>query len=146
MDIIITELEIGFENVEGVKIPPKYVIELRIWGMRDLRRMYRRNEELDGDSELGLWLRRKTAEGIVMIIDKAIEGKVMTNYDKEFWWRVIRYPDITDIKIKYSDGTEEEIGTNWEDVNDEGEENALQKHYFDNEGNLVIKIGKSGDE
>ena len=141
MDIIITELEIGFENVEGVKIPPKYVIELRIWGMRDLRRMYRRNEELDGDSELGLWLRRKTAEGIVMIIDKAIEGKVMTNYDKEFWWRVIRYPDITDIKIKYSDGTEEEIGTNWEDVNDEGEENALQRHYFDNEGNLVIEIG-----
>ena len=146
MDITVTELEIGFENVEGVKIPPKYVIDLRIWGMTDLRRMYRRNEELDGDNELGLWLKRKEAEVIVLIIDKAIEGKVLTNYDNEFWWRVIRYPDITDIKIKYSDGTEEEIGTNWEDVNDEGEENALQKHYFDNEGNLVIKIGKSGDE
>ena len=141
MDIIITEIEIGFENVEGVKIPPKYVMELRIWGMRDMRLMFRRNDELDGDNELGLWLKRKEAEGIVMIIDKAVKGKVMTNYDKEFWWRVTRYPDITDIKIKYSDGTEEEIGTNWEDVNDEGEENALQKHYFDNEGNLVIKIG-----
>ena len=141
MDIIITEIEIGFENVEGVKIPPKYVMELRIWGMRDMRLMFRRNDELDGDNELGLWLKRKEAEGIVMIIDKAVKGKVMTNYDKEFWWRVTRYPDITDIKIKYSDGTEEEIGTNWEDVNDEGEENALQKHYFDDEGNLVIKIG-----
>ena len=116
-------------------------MELRIWGMRDMRLMFRRNDELDGDNELGLWLKRKEAEGIVMIIDKAVKGKVMTNYDKEFWWRVTRYPDITDIKIKYSDGTEEEIGTNWEDVNDEGEENALQKHYFDNEGNLVIKIG-----
>ena len=142
MDIIITEFEIGFENVEGVKVPPKYFIELVIWGMKDLRRMYRRNEELDGDSELGLWLKRKEAEEIILIIDKAVEGKVLTNYGEEFWWRVIRYPDITDIKIKYSDGTEEEIGTNWEDVNDEGEENALQKHYFDTEGNLVIKIGK----
>lgn len=145
MKITVTEFEIGFENVEAVKIPPKYVIDLRIWGMTESRRMYRRNEELDGDSELGLWLKRKEAEVIVLIIDKAIEGKVLTNYDKEFWWRVIRYPDITDIKIKYSDGTEEEIGTNWEDVNDEGEENALQKHYFDSEGNLVIKIGKFED-
>ena len=76
-----------------------------------------------------------------MIIDKAVEGKVITNYDKDFWWRVIRYPDITDMKIKYSDGTEEEIGTNWEDGNVGGEINALQKHYFDDEGNLVIKIG-----
>ena len=141
MDIIITEIEIGFENVEVAKVPSKYVIELRIWGMRDIRLMFRRNEELDGDSELGLWLKRKTAEGIVMIIDKAVEGKVITNYDKDFWWRVIRYPDITDMKIKYSDGTEEEIGTNWEDGNVGGEINALQKHYFDDEGNLVIKIG-----
>ncbi len=146
MDITITEIEIGFENVEVVKVPPKYIMKFLVWGMRDLRLMFRRNEELDGDSELGLWLKRKEAERIVLIIDKDIEGKVLTDCDKEFWWRVTHYPDIVDIKIKYSDGTEEEIQTNWEDVNDEGEENALQEHYFDKEGNLVIKIGEFGDK
>lgn len=146
MDITITEIEIGFENVEVVKVPPKYITKFLVWGMRDLRLMFRRNEELDGDSELGLWLKRKEAERIVLIIDKDIEGKVLTDCDKEFWWRVTHYSDIVDIKIKYSDGTEEEIQTNWEDVNDEGEENALQEHYFDKEGNLVIKIGEFGDK
>lgn len=146
MDITITEIEIGFENVEVVKVPPKYIRKFLVWGMRDLRLMFRRNEELDGDSELGLWLKRKEAERIVLIIDKDIEGKVLTDCDKEFWWRVTRYPDIVDIKIKYSDGTEEEIQTNWEDVNDEGEENVLQKYYFDKEGNLVIKIGEFEDK
>ena len=142
MNITVTEFEIGFENVEAVKVPPKYFMELVIWGMKELRRMYRRNEELDGDSELGLWLKRKEAEEIILIIDKAVEGKVLTNYGEEFWWRVARYPDITDIKIKYSDGVEEEIQSMWEDGNAGGEINALQKHHFDEEGNLVIKIGK----
>ena len=141
MDIVITDIEIGFENVEVANVPPKYLVELRIWGMRDLRLMLRRNDELDGDNELGLWLKRKKAEGIVMVIDKAVEGKVLTNYDKEFWGRVMRHSDITDIKIKYSDGTEEEVGVAWKDGNAGGEINALQRHYFDDEGNLVIEIG-----
>ena len=66
MDITITEIEIGFENVEVVKVPPKYITKFLVWGMRDLRLMFRRNEELDGDSELGLWLKRKEAERIVL--------------------------------------------------------------------------------
>lgn len=35
MDITVTEFEIGFENVEGVKIPLKYVMDVRISGVTE---------------------------------------------------------------------------------------------------------------
>ena len=140
MDIIITELEIVFENLEVANIPPEYVMDVRISGITEFCIM------MNDEKKLGVWVRAKDAERIFMVMNKAVKGKVITNCDKELWERLLRYPDITAIKIKYSDGTEENIYVAWEDVNDEGEENALQNHYFDNEGNLVIKIGKSGDE
>lgn len=135
MDITITKFEIGFENVEAVKIPPKYVMDVRISGITEFCIM------MNDEEKLGIWLRAKDAKRVFMVIDKAVKGKVITNCDKELWERILRYPDITDIKVKYSDGKEDNIYVAWEDVNDEGEENALQKHYFDNEGNLVIEIG-----
>ena len=135
MDITITEFEIGFENVEAVKIPPKYVMDVRISGITEFCIM------MNDEEKLGIWLRAKDAKRVFMVIDKAVKGKVITDCDKELWERILRYPDITDIKVKYSDGKEDNIYVAWEDVNDEGEENALQKHYFDNEGNLVIEIG-----
>ena len=101
---------------------------------------------MNDEEKLGVWLKAKDAKRVFMVIDKAVKGKVITNYDKELWERILRHPDITDIKVKYSDGTEENIYVAWEDGNTGGEINALQEHYFDNEGNLVIKIGKSGDE
>ena len=136
MDITVTEFEIGFENVEGVKIPPKYVMDVRISGVTEFCIM------MNDEEKLGVWLKAKDAKRIFMVIDKAVKGKVITNYDKELWERILRHPDITDIKVKYSDGTEENIYVAWEDGNAGGEINSLQKHYFDNEGNLVIKIGK----
>ena len=135
MKITVTEFEIGFENVEGVKVPPKYVMDVRISGITEFRIM------MNDEEKLGVWLRAKDAKRAFMVIDKAVKGKVMTSYDYEFWERIIEPPNITDIKIKYSDGTEENIYVAWEDGNAGGEINALQKHYFDKEGNLVIKIG-----
>ena len=140
MKITVTEFEIGFENVEAVKIPPKYVMDVRISGVTEFCIM------MNNEEKLCVWLKAKDAKRVFMVIDKAVKGKVTTNYDKEFWARILNYPDITDIKVKYSDGMEENIYVAWEDGNAGGEINALQKNYFDNEGNLVIEIGKSGDE
>ncbi len=149
MNITITEIEIGFENVEVVNIPPEYIMELRIWGMKDWRLIHRNDEEIGGNNELVLFLKRKKAEGVFMKIDKVAKGKIMTSVanfitgcENELFWRIMRYPDIVDLKIKYSDGTEEEIDVDWEDGNKGGEINALQKNAFDDEENLVIKIGK----
>ncbi len=140
MKITVTELEIGFENVEVANIPPEYVMDVRISGMTEFRIM------MNDEEKLGVWLRAKDAKRVFMVIDKAVKGKVLTNYDNELWERILRYPDIVDIKLKYSDGTEENIYVAWEDGNAGGEINALQKHHFDEEGNLVIKIGKFGGE
>lgn len=135
MKITVTEFEIGFENVEVAKVPPKYVMDVRISGVTEFCIM------MNDEEKLCVWLRAKDAKRVFMVIDKAVEGEIMTSYDYELWKRIIEPPNITDIKIKYSDGTEENIYVAWEDGNVGGEINALQKHYFDNEGNLVIKIG-----
>lgn len=141
MDVIITEFEIGFENFEVVNIPPKYLMRIGIIGVKGYRVMSR-----NGNDELGLFVRAKNAERIIVTIDKVAKGQVLTGSGNELFERITRYPNITDIKIKYSDDTEEEIHPTWEDVNDDVEENALQEHYFDREGNLVIKIGKFEEE
>lgn len=141
MKITVTEIRLGFENFEEVNVPPKYLMRIGIIGIKEYRVMSR-----NGDDELGLFIRAKKAEKIIVAIDKVAKGQVITSSGNELFERVTRYPDITDIKIKYSDDTEEEIHPMWEDRNDEVEENVLQEYYFDKEGNLVIKIGKSGDE
>lgn len=137
MDITVTEVRLGFENVEGVHIPPQYVTDVRIAGIKEWRIISRR-----GDDELGVFLRAKDAEKFIMVIDKAAKGQVLTFEGNELFERITRHADITDIELKYSDGLEENIYVDWEDGNAGGEINALQRHYFDNEGNLVIKIGK----
>lgn len=141
MEITVTEIRLGFENFEVADIPPKYVKDVRIIGITEYRVMSQ-----NGDGELCLFLRAKKAERIIVVIDKVANEQVLTGSGKKLFKRIIRYPDITEIVIKYSDGTEEEIHPTWKDVNDDVEENALQEHYFDKEGNLVIKIGKFEEE
>ena len=83
MNITVTEFEIGFENVEGVKIPPKYVMDVRISGVTEFCIMMNNEEKLD------VWLKAKDAKRVFMVINKAVKGKVITNYDEEFWDLVI---------------------------------------------------------
>lgn len=136
MEITVTEVRLGFENVEAVNIPPRYVMDVRVEGIKEWRFLYRR------DDELGVFLRAKDAKGLIMIIDKAAKGQVLTSEGNELFERITRHPDITDIELKYSDGLEENIYVDWEDATKGGEENLLQKNSYDYEGNLVIKIGR----
>ena len=86
MEITVTEVRLGFENVEAVNIPPRYVTDVRISGITEFRIM------MNDEEKLGVWLRAKDAKRVFMIIDKAVKGKVITNYDKELWERILRYP------------------------------------------------------
>lgn len=130
------EIEIGFENVEGVKVSAEYVSILCMDGIKDFRRSFQNDEE-------GLAMCRGTyAERIILKIDKSAKGKCKSNEGNEIFQRLTRYHDIVDIKLKYSDGAEETICSDWEDATKGGEENLLQKNSFDDKGNLIIEIGK----
>lgn len=136
MFVRLKEIEIGFENVEGVKIPAQYVSVLCMDGIKDFRRSFQNDEE-------GLAMCRGTyAERIILKIDNSAKGKLTSNEGNEIFQRLTRYHDIVDIKLKYSDGVEENICSDWEDATKGGEENLLQKNSFDDKGNLIIEIGK----
>ena len=99
-----------FENYEGVEIPAKFIEYFVMRGMKNFRSGHKAGENL------------------------------LTDFDNELFERVLNGSDITEIVLKYSDGTEEKIWTEWQgscDIND------LQKNSFDDDGNMTIKIGKS---
>lgn len=136
MFVRLKEIEIGFENVEGVKIPAQYVSVLCMDGIKDFRRSFQNDEE-------GLAMCRGTyAERIILKINKSAKGKLTSNEGNEIFQRLTRYRDIVDIKLKYSDGVEETICSDWENATKGGEENLLQNNSCDDGGNLIIEIGK----
>ncbi len=136
MFVRLKEIEIGFENVEGVKVPAEYVSILCMDGIKNFRRSFQNDEE-------GLVMLRGTyAERIILKIEKSAKGKLISNGGNEIFQRLTRYHDIVDIELKYSDGVEETIRADWEDATKGGEENLLQKNSFDDKENLIIEIGK----
>lgn len=138
-DILFTrlkEIEICFENVEGIKVPAKYILVLCMDGLKNFRRSFQNDKE-------GLAICKGTyAERIILKIDKSAKGKLTSSEGNELFQRLTRYADITNIELKYWDGDEENIYADWEDATKGGEENLLQKNYFDDRGNLIIEMGK----
>lgn len=131
------KLEIAFENVEVIEIPAKFVTVLSMHGIKDFRNSYQNDDE-------GLTMFRGTsAEKIFLQIDKLAKDKFFSSNDFELFARLNRWQDITNFELTYSDGFKEEIYTAWDGTD---EINNLQKNSFDDEGNLIIKIGKDFSE
>lgn len=130
------EIEICFENVEGIKVPSKYILVLCMEGLKNFRRSFQNDKE-------GLAMCKGTyAERIILKIDKSAKGKITISEGNEIFKRLTRYADITNIELKYVDSVKENIYADWEDATNGGEENLLQKNSFDGAGNLIIEIGK----
>lgn len=128
------KLEIAFENVEVIEIPAKFISALNMHGMRQFRNSYQNSDE-------GLAMFRGTsAEKIYLQIDKSAKDKIFSSNDFELFARLNRWQDITSFELTYSDGFKEEIYTAWEGSD---EKNNLQKNFFDDEGNLIVEIGKN---
>lgn len=128
------KLEIAFENVEVIEIPAKFISALTMRGVKDFRNSYQNDGE-------GLAMFRGTsAEKIYLQIDKSAKEKFFSDCDNELFARINQYQDITSFELTYSDGFKEEIYTAWEGTD---ETNNLQKNYFDDEGNLIVEIGKN---
>ena len=127
------KLEIAFENVEVVEIPAKFISALNMHGVKDFRNSYQNSDE-------GLAMFRGTsAEKIYLQIDRSAKEKFFSDCDNELFARIKRYQDITSFELTYSDGFKEEIYTAWDGSD---EKNNLQKNSFDDEGNLIVEIGK----
>ena len=131
------KLEIAFENVEVIEIPAKFISALSIYGTKDFRRSFK---NFDKSLAVGKFTR---AEKIYLQIDKSAKEKFFSNVGAELFARINRYQDITSFELTYSDNFKETIYTTWEGSD---EKNNWQKNYFDDEGNLIVKIGKEFSE
>ena len=59
--------------------------------------------------------------------------------DKTTFDRILRYNDIVWIKLCYEDGKARRINIPWLDATAGGEENALQKSWIKDNGNLCLQ-------
>ena len=134
------EVKIIFENVEVITVPAKYILVMYMEGIKEFRRSFQ------NDGEGLVMFRGIYAEKIFIKIDVSAKSKIFSDSDNELFQRITCYPDITSIGLKYSDGVEESICSDWKDATKGEEENFLQDTYFEGKGNLVIKIGKFDED
>ena len=104
--------------------------------MYDIKNFRRSFKNFDGSLAVGRFTR---ADEILIKIDKSAKDKFFSNAGAEIFSRINLCQDITNFELKYTDGFEETIYTAW---NGTDEKNFLQKTFFDDDGNLVIQIGK----
>ena len=127
------KIEIVFENVEWIEVPAKFISALNMYDIKNFRRSFK---NFDESLAVGKFTR---ADKIFIEIDKSAKEKFFSNAGAEISSRIASYQDITSFDLKYLDGSEEKIYTAWKGTD---ETNNLQKNYFDEEGNLIVKIGK----
>jgi len=131
-------IEITFENIDYIKIPAHY---FRGFELEDIRTKVRRAAlnailryssvnftmfELapEADLEAG------TFDGFVFGLK---EGEISL-------FERLQQNDITQIKLIYSDETEEEFCVAWEDEDLGGYTNLLQSSTFDDDGTICVRI------
>ena len=117
MKILLTEIEIVFENVEFVTVPANFIKDVRAIDIKSCLRGSGENI-----------LRMNYAEEIFLKLD----GRAAAQID-----RIQRYDDIAFLKLKFSDGTSENIYASWEGPD---EQNFLQRSHFDAAGDFVVEI------
>ena len=117
MKILLTEIEIVFENSEIVTVPANFVEDIRIVDIKGS--LFGSGEDI---------LRMNYADKIFLKLDSRAAAQIA---------RIQRYDDITGLKLKFSDGTSENIYARWEGSD---ERNSLQRSYFDAAGDFVVKI------
>ena len=140
----LTELELTFENHEGVDIPAKYIARFSVCGITDCLRATG-----EGTEEAIEVFKERCAEKIYIKVSKAAKGKIFSHFYKstsrgeELFARLEKFSDAAVISLKYADGTAEELWVPWKDA--PYDNNALQTSHVDDDGNLIIKIGDFGD-
>ena len=131
------ELEITFENCEYMTIPRNIIGTFRIDGIHDVVSRLAINSIC----------KYKVADTVVMELYKEGDTEYfpfgsldeITKFD-----RLTMYHDITRITVKYKDNTEETFIVKYEDESETpGADNAYQKTYTSNLGNLYIVIDKN---
>ena len=137
MFTVLKKIEIVFENVEWLEVPAKFISALSMYGIKDFRRSFK---NFDKSLAVGKFTR---ADKIFIQIDSSAKEKFFSNCNNEIFSRIATCQDITSFELTYFDDFKETIYTRWEGSD---EKNNLQKNYFDDEVNLIVKIGKEFSE
>jgi len=119
-------IEIIFENVDSILIPIEKIIMINIERISRTVHIYYSNNVIE----------YLTCNTCYLKLDKSIE-KEKTQYDSELFDRILRWKDITHIKLIYTD-SEEMINMPW--MGDNKDINPIQEANIDDDGNLLLNI------
>ena len=119
-------IEIIFENVDNILIPIEKIIMINIERISRTVHIYYSNNVIE----------YLTCDACYLKLDKSME-KEKTQYNNELFNRILRWKDITHIKLIYTD-SEEMITMPW--IDNHKEINLAQEANIDDDGNLLLNI------
>lgn len=119
-------IEIIFENVDSILIPVEKIIMINIERIGRTVHIYYSNNVIE----------YLACDACYLKLDKSME-KEKTQYDSELFNRILRWKDITHIKLIYTD-SEEMITMPW--IGNHKEINLAQEADIDDNGNLLLNI------
>lgn len=128
----IKEIELVLENLEIVTFKPEELGELHIGKI----------EECVNRIACNSIAKSKVADDIVIEIFKKAQfqkSPMEGIKKKDYFERIMKFPDITHINLTYDDDTSDYLSVVWEECNND-EINLLQKSMLSDLGNLYIII------
>ena len=133
-------IEITFENLDYIKIPAHYFRDFELADIRTTVRRVAANVILRYCS-VGATMFELAPEADLEA--GTFDGDVfgLKEGDTSLFKRLQRN-DITQIKLIYSDKTEEELSVAWEDADRGGYTNLLQSSTFDDDGTICVRIAR----
>ena len=125
-------LEIGFENLESVKIPAEDVAGFYLGNITQTLSNDYYSEKLYEDEK---------TDDVQVVLRPAADRQIKEPLNaKTVFERVLKYKDITDFVLKTAEG-KRKICVHWAEPDDEGCENIKQKSMVSENGHLIIVIG-----
>jgi len=122
-------MTIVFENVDAAVVPAEYINGVLVHGIH--AGLY-----ITGSD--GRVMRYQTSDQLTFFL-KDNAANIETAYGERLFERIKKWKDITSVKLRYDDGTVEEIGAPW--IGSDSQENLAQM-CEERDGELKIDVFK----
>lgn len=132
-------VEIIFENTDSISIPANNIIGIKLNNVSTNMYAFHSTKGLNSDTkDLNEYLICQSC--YLKISNNMYHEK--TTYETNFFYRTLKYHDITHIKLLFDKGESQYIAVTWKNSQ---ENNSLQYTELDKENNLIICINCEKD-
>ena len=138
---VIESIELIFENVECINIKSEYILDMIL---SDVNTYIVHKKMSNGSIN---YVESEIAKGVTLRLSKdadqdyspfGLDDNLSQSYMTTVFSRILKYPDITHIEIRYRNGVTRTIEVSWPQDSDDS--NAYQTSEITGDGSLLIEI------